>query len=330
MAENHDADRTKAAQNHLTFAADNVVLDKVDNEDCFDVDEDQFFNEHRFGFPYATQAGVSIVTRMANQESCRSDFAAAVELFRQSEFYRIVQEKHMTTPVHRNSFDQCLDELSKLNASMVDQFGVPVGLWNPCVIAKQSPPYDVVDGEHTITGPSHVIVPVDQFADFRYMEFQLHEILLPLHDPKDLERFLQIYLDTVEQNAGAFAKEAFVTELYLVPKSAALISPTRNKPSLRFSLLVAKAHPRPMNVFKLFWDMFRNHNVEFTLHWGKVLPLDQRDLPVWCEVKNVYGEDLKRFRTIVDHFDPHGVFRDTYWQEVLWNDQLCPVTSAEE
>ncbi len=137
------------------------------------------------------------------------------------------------------------------------------------------------------------------------------------------KRVLEIYLTDIINRPQDYICGRVFTEIYACPGSDALLSPTRGLLSIRFSIISMKrTSDSYAQVYRKFWQLFERHGLSFTVHWGETLPIRQQDRTTWCRIRAQYQADgaWSKFKTLVEAFDPVGVFRDAYWYDRFWVD----------
>jgi hypothetical protein len=175
----------------------------------------------------------------------------------------------------------------------------------------------------TNIGPAHIVLPLDHAIDLELTNVDMQDIYFPIYNTSYVERVLEVYLTYLINQPQEYIGGRVFTEIYPCPAGDALLSPMRGLPSIRFSLLTTKrTSDSYTQVYRKVWHLFERHGWSFTMHWGKILPIHQQDRTTWCRIRAQYQEDgaWSKFKTLVEAFDPLGIFRDAYYDELFWKD----------
>jgi len=289
--------------------------------------EEQFFqDEDNFWVPSYVQWGSSLLGNIVSQPECMRNPAVLMGLFKQrSELYRNFQKSTREDKQVQIGLERCLGEMSKVNQKATLEKGIDYSFYGACLFATLVPPHLVIGvNTQTVYAPAHFLVPVDQVIDLGWLNMELQELYFPITDNSSIEKVLTILVQEFMNNPKDYPIGKVITEVYMGPSSDALMSPSRNKTSLRLSILsIKRTKDAYANVFRKFWSLFQRNNMNFTVHWGKQLPIRKEDLSVWCMVKSHYVSGLQDFKAVVEEFDPLGVFRNAYWTHVIWHDEYC-------
>jgi hypothetical protein len=120
-----------------------------------------------------------------------------------------------------------------------------------------------------------------------------------------------------EDAKGMKRTGAFAFELYLGHRSRFWLSPAYgDNHCLRLDVFWFRTHEQGReSFFQQFWELLREKNIDFRLHWGKYLPRStssvgarylQARYPMW-----------KQFMQVRRTLDPEGLFLNTYWRQQL-------------
>eukprot|EP00698_Gefionella_okellyi_P000671 TRINITY_DN105_c0_g1_i1.p1 TRINITY_DN105_c0_g1~~TRINITY_DN105_c0_g1_i1.p1 ORF type:complete len:959 (-),score=188.22 TRINITY_DN105_c0_g1_i1:34-2910(-) len=227
--------------------------------------------------------------------------------------------------------EHCVAEIEKLNRTEVALYGLTAVQSAVCNVGSTTvPPLPVRTKWDTGVAPYFYSLAFEQMIDFELMGASLSELLIQLdsvHDETTVARVLETLYNstlqppTVDSAHGNALSSFCLNEFFMSPAVDSLLSPSRGKPSLRFSLITLK-WVDAYTVFKHFWQVFAQSGLQFTMHWGKMLPTEPGDESLLCALRSSYGDSLETFKRIAEEHDPLQVFRTAYWSRVFWDD-LC-------
>jgi microsomal dipeptidase-like Zn-dependent dipeptidase len=178
-------------------------------------------------------------------------------------------------------------------------------------------------------------LPMDDTVDDDYMPVEFTEIWMPMGRVDDVMQILHTYFDlprperpederidaqTAYERTGTFAIELYATEanqFWLNPaysdggdiwkEGAFRVNPFwygRN------------AEDPAVEFFPQFWDLLRAKDIPYRLHWGKYLPLVERD-PGWVRHIRAQYARWHQFLELRRKRDPDGIFLTEYWRDHL-------------
>ena len=94
------------------------------------------------------------------------------------------------------------------------------------------------------------------------------------------------------------------------------MSPGYGQNSIRISIMWWLDNTeQPMTYYQQFWDLLKQNNIPFRLHWGKYLPPAtsnegaaylQSQYPKWNDFMNLRKQ-----------MDPNNIFLNSYWKSQL-------------
>lgn len=94
------------------------------------------------------------------------------------------------------------------------------------------------------------------------------------------------------------------------------MSPGFQQDSLRITLYwFANNAGNVSDYFQQFWDLFKQHNISYRLHWGCTLPpATSPETPAYITSQfNKFGD----FKSLRNKMDPNNIFLSTYWKTQL-------------
>ncbi|MFN0015335.1 MAG: D-arabinono-1,4-lactone oxidase [Saprospiraceae bacterium] len=116
---------------------------------------------------------------------------------------------------------------------------------------------------------------------------------------------------------GGFAATGFYTvEVLAARQSDFWLSPGYGQDSLRFNFMwFARGAGDPTPYYQQFWDLFKENNIPFRLHWGKFLPpASSAEGPAYLQAQYPKWTNFMNLR---QQMDPNGIFLNTYWKNHL-------------
>ncbi len=167
-------------------------------------------------------------------------------------------------------------------------------------------------------------LPMDNAADDILIGTEFTEIFIPL---KYTEQVMQL-LNEHYVNKGFSATSFYSTELYAGYKSKSWMNPGYGEGEYSngtfrvdiFWYINNAGNPAGRDgYFKQFWDLFRNNNIPFRLHWGKFIP--DYDFKEWTDY---YRSQFPRWDDFLDlrkERDPKNIFLTNYWKLRLYGEE---------
>ena len=166
-------------------------------------------------------------------------------------------------------------------------------------------------------------LPMDNAADDILLGTEFTEIWIPL---AQTEKAMQLLNDHFVQK-GYPATGFYSTELYAGFKSKYWMSPafedeTYPDGALRvdvFWYINNQDIPNTANgFFRQFWDLFRNNDIPFRLHWGKFIP--DYDFKDWVDYYRSQLPKWDDFMKLRAERDPKNIFLTDYWRLRLFGE----------
>eukprot|EP00698_Gefionella_okellyi_P002146 TRINITY_DN11995_c0_g3_i1.p1 TRINITY_DN11995_c0_g3~~TRINITY_DN11995_c0_g3_i1.p1 ORF type:complete len:968 (+),score=185.54 TRINITY_DN11995_c0_g3_i1:73-2976(+) len=312
-----------------TTIAEKVSDHSTDNWCGKGVGPESFFdlrNSHLNSFlPPINQHTISLASGYSSQPQCTFNDVLHSPLLHN------IRQMSAGDPELTVMAERCVAELQKINRTEQALYGIDIELNAMCTLGHSTVPASPLRSAwQTGVVPYFYNLAFDQLINENTMGPNLSELTFELRDTQDYESaqtvIRQLFKSAQEPSPvksalGSLPPSLVFPELYTTGPSDALLSFTRNRYVLRVSLISLGYLP-PYETFKHFWTVFAHAHIPYTMHWGKFLPVRQGDEALLCALRARYGEDLQRFRAVAEQQDPQQVFRDTYWQRVLWDD-IC-------
>lgn len=164
-------------------------------------------------------------------------------------------------------------------------------------------------------------LPMDNGADDILLGTEFTEIFIPI---KYTERAMNL-LNDIYIKKGYEATGFYSTELYAGYPSESWISPGYKDGAyadgtLRvdiFWYINNQGNPASKDgFFRQFWELFRNNNIPFRLHWGKFVP--DYDHDDWATYYRAQFSKLNDFLKIREMRDPKNIFLTSYWKRCFY------------
>lgn len=162
-------------------------------------------------------------------------------------------------------------------------------------------------------------LPMDNTADDVLMGTAFTEIWIPL---KYTERSMNLLRDEVFSKKGFTGTGYFSTELYAGYPSHSWLSPAyvddtfTEEGTFRIDVFYYVNNDGSPNLaggfYQQFWDVFRDNNIPFRLHWCKFVP--GYSFKEWAEYYDKQLPKLKDFLRLRAERDPRSIFFTDYWK----------------
>ena len=161
-------------------------------------------------------------------------------------------------------------------------------------------------------------LPMDNGADDILLGTEFTEIFIPV---KYTERVMNL-LNDIYIKKGYDATGFYSTELYAGYPTKSWIHPGYEDGefvdgTLRvdiFWYINNEGNPAAKDgFFKQFWDLFRNNNIPFRLHWGKFVP--DYDFEDWNAYYRKLYSKWDDFLKLREKRDPKNIFLTNYWKK---------------
>jgi len=165
---------------------------------------------------------------------------------------------------------------------------------------------------------------MDNGADDILIGTEFTEIFIPL---KYTEQVMQL-LNEHYVKGGYSATSFYSTELYAGYKSKSWMNPGYEEGEYSngtfrvdiFWYINNTGNPAGRDgYFKQFWDLFRNNNIPFRLHWGKFIP--DYDFKEWADYYRSQFPRWEDFLKLREQRDPKNIFLTNYWKVRLYGEE---------
>ena len=148
------------------------------------------------------------------------------------------------------------------------------------------------------------------------------EIWVPIEHARTV---MNLYNDMFDQR-GTEVTGYFSTEVYGGPPNAGWMHPGYTDGSdafkdgaLRIDVYWYRDNAGPPNIddgfFDPYWEVLRDNDIPFRLHWGKFVP--RYDFPGWAAHYRANLPRFDDFMAVREARDPDGLFFTRYWRERL-------------
>ncbi len=162
-------------------------------------------------------------------------------------------------------------------------------------------------------------LPMDNGADDVLMGTEFTELWIPI---KYTARVMQLFKRQFEEK-GFDATGYYATELYTGIKSDLWLSPSYKTDTFRVDLFWYINNPgNPAakdGYFGQFWELLREHEIPFRLHWGKFLP--EYNCKEWVEYFRKQYPRWDDFMKLRAERDPRNIFLTRYWRRHLLGEE---------
>jgi len=170
-------------------------------------------------------------------------------------------------------------------------------------------------------------LPMDNEASDTLLPTGFTELWLPLRRAADAMRLLKGYFDSAPSDAAAYERTGvFGWELYAAKPNDFWLnaSNTDGKDEWRDGVLRIdpfwfSANPGdPTLIFyPQLWNLFKESDIPFRLHWGKYQPRCSEHDPAWTEYFSWQYPKWVAFLELRRERDPKGIFLTSYWSSRL-------------
>lgn len=160
-------------------------------------------------------------------------------------------------------------------------------------------------------------LPMDNEADEILMGTEFTEIFIPI---KYSEKAMQL-LNDLYIKKGYDATGFYSTEIYAGYPSKSWIHPGYENDEYAegtfrvdiFWYINNDGNPAAKGgYFQQFWDLFKDNNIPFRLHWGKFIP--DYDYKEWADYYRKNFPKWDDFLRLREKRDPKNIFLTTYWK----------------
>jgi D-arabinono-1,4-lactone oxidase len=180
----------------------------------------------------------------------------------------------------------------------------------------------------------HTGLPMDNGVDDELLPTQFTEAWVPLPRTQQVMALLHEYFTSPRDAHDAYARTGtYAWELYSAMPSAFWLSPAHTSGSdewrdgaLRIDpyWFADNAADPSTTMFAGLWQLLRDNDVPFRLHWGKFQPLDARGTYDWRDFLASQYPRWDDFLALRRERDPNNIFLNAYWRDRfgLWDEPM--------
>lgn len=162
-------------------------------------------------------------------------------------------------------------------------------------------------------------LPMDNAADDLLLGMGFSELWIPISRTEEVMKLLKDYFD--EHGFDGTGYSFF--ELYAYPKSTFWISPSYQEDRLRIDLIWPINNEDDPDIkhgfYSQFWELLREHDIPFRLHWGKYIP--GYDFKHWVGYYRSQYPKWDDFMKLREKRDPKNIFLTEYWKLRLFGEE---------
>jgi hypothetical protein len=138
------------------------------------------------------------------------------------------------------------------------------------------------------------------------------EVWVNMSDAQNLVNTFQNYY----QADGYAATWVYCVEMLAAKQSNFWMSPAYGQNCIRISIMWwIDNTEQPMDYYQQFWDLLKQNNIPFRLHWGKYLPPPSSNEGVaYLQAQYPKWNDFMELR---NQMDPNNIFLNSYWKAQL-------------
>jgi hypothetical protein len=174
-------------------------------------------------------------------------------------------------------------------------------------------------------------LPMDNGADDELVPTEFSELWVPLGRTQEVMGILRTYFTEPEDDHVAYGRTGlYAWELYAAKPTSHWMAASHTSGedewrdgALRIDPYWFAANPGdPAEVFyPAVWNLMRDHEIPFRLHWGKVQPAIDAPDREWVDVFKAQYPRWDDFLALRAQRDPAGVFLTRYWRDRfgLWD-----------
>ncbi|MCE2571155.1 D-arabinono-1,4-lactone oxidase [Motilimonas eburnea] len=171
-------------------------------------------------------------------------------------------------------------------------------------------------------------LPMDNEASDEFLDIEFSELWFPVGRSAQVMQMLRDYFDSeTDPNKKLDRTGLFMIEVYMAKASQAWLSMGYSDQqdewrdgAVRFEPLwfVDFAENPAERFYPQFWNLFKESNIPYRLHWGKMLPLlNKRDgQDTMAYIRRQYPK-LADFLALRERLDPQQIFVTDYWRDHL-------------
>jgi D-arabinono-1,4-lactone oxidase len=173
-------------------------------------------------------------------------------------------------------------------------------------------------------------LPMDNGADDELVPTEFSEIWVPLTRTQEVMEILRAYFTEPEDDHEAYRRTGlYAWELYAAKPTPLWMAASHSdgqdewrEGAFRVDAYWFAANPGdPSQTFyPQFWELLRDHQVPFRLHWGKFQPAADPQHREWVDLFRAQYPRWDDFLALRAQRDPRGTFLTRYWRDrfALW------------
>ena len=174
-------------------------------------------------------------------------------------------------------------------------------------------------------------LPMDNGADDQLVPTEFSEIWVPLGRTQEVMEILHTYFTEPEDDHEAYRRTGlYAWELYAAKPTSMWMAASHTNGedawrdgALRIDPYWFAANPGdPAQVFyPQIWQLMRDHQIPFRLHWGKFQPIIDAPDREWVDFFKAQYPRWDDFLALRAQRDPHDTFLTRYWRDRfgLWD-----------
>jgi FAD/FMN-containing dehydrogenase len=168
-------------------------------------------------------------------------------------------------------------------------------------------------------------LPTDYAVRDKYIPVEFTEMWVPLPRTECVMSIMHEYFEVDDEHTAYKRTGTFAFELYAAKANAFWLNPAYSSGddewadgAFRIDVywFARNAGDPTAAFFPQFWDLLREKDIPFRLHWGKFLPVLNRDPECVAHIRRQYPK-WDAFLDLRTELDPDGIFLNRYWREHL-------------
>jgi D-arabinono-1,4-lactone oxidase len=175
-------------------------------------------------------------------------------------------------------------------------------------------------------------LPMDNGVNDELLPTEFTEAWVPLPRTQQVMQLLHEYFTSPSDAHDSYARTGtYAWEIYSAMPSAFWLSPayTSGDDEWRDGALridpywfADNAEDPSRTLFAGLWQVLRDNDIPFRLHWGKLQPMDERGTHDWLDFLAGQYPRWNDFLALRRERDPNNIFLNTYWRARfgLWDE----------
>lgn len=174
-------------------------------------------------------------------------------------------------------------------------------------------------------------LPMDDVVDDVYMPVGFTEMWVPMRCVEAVMKLLHRHFgigkdaDEIDDRKAYERTGTFAIELYATKRNAFWLNPAYSNGVDEWADGAFRVNPYwygrnaddpAAEFFPCLWQLLRDANIPYRLHWGKFLPRVEDD-PGWVEHISGHYPCWEKFLDLRKERDPEGIFLNDYWRDHL-------------